>query len=70
MIVLMKSNHIICVTETKLNSDDLTHAYFITDRYISYRKDRGAVEDGGGVIILVKSPIVSEQIFNQLWANL
>ena len=37
---------------------------------MSYRRDRGAVEDGGGVIILVKSPLVSEQICSQLWTNL
>ena len=57
------------VTETKLSAELLTSAYFKTPGYIAYRKDR--INQGrtrsGGVIILVNSDIVSEEIISPTW---
>ena len=64
--------HIICLTETKLSPTDPTSACFDTTKYEAYRRDRliigGAV--AGGVIILVKEHLLSEQIHKVEWDNI
>ena len=64
--------HIIFVTETKLCPNDPTFKYFITDGYSAYRKDRVTTRPtaAGGVIILVKTFLISEQLDNQDWKEL
>ena len=64
--------HIIFITETKLFSSDLTSDYFKIDKYTAYRKERNRLGrgHGGGVIILVKSNLVCDQIFKPKWENL
>ena len=64
--------HIIFVTETKLGPADLTSDYFITEGFTAYRKDREVIGDGpgGGIIILIKDNIVSEQIYNPIWDHI
>ena len=64
--------HIIFLTETKLGPADLTSDYFNIEGFTAYRKDRIAIGDGpgGGIIILVKDTIVSEQIHNPIWEHI
>ena len=64
--------HIIFITETKLLPSDLTSDFFKIDNYSAYRKERNRVARGfgGGVIILIKNNLVSDQIFKPEWENL
>ena len=58
--------HIIFLTETKLNKSILSQEVFPTDKYLIYRKDRDAINAGGGVCILVRKDIISFEVNNLL----
>ena len=64
--------HIIFITETKLCASDLTSDFFQIDHYSAFRKERIRLgrDRGGGVVILIKTNLVSEQIFKPEWINL
>ena len=52
-----------CLTETKLSSEDANDHFYDTDNFVVYRKDRLIQRaPGGGVCILVRKVLISSDL--------
>ena len=66
IIVHRESPDIVCLAETKL-TDNCTLSQFVDCAdYHVFRKDR-RIGCGGGVLIMVKKPISSDELLNEAW---
>ena len=68
-IINNEKPHIVLITETKLNSSDISTQIFKVNNYNIYRKDRVNEDGGGGVALLVHQDLFSELIPDNLLFN-
>ena len=66
-IINNEKPHIVLITETKLNSSDISTQIFKVNNYNIYRKDRVNEDGGGGVALLVHQDLFSELIPDNLF---
>ena len=68
LAIQQNNPHIIFLTETKLQTTDITSTFVNTCDYNIYQRDRGVI--GGGVMIMVHKSLASASCENVSWEDI